>query len=271
MGINNIRIIGTGHIFEKSVLAVEEIISEEKPDIVAIELDKKRFKVLQERGFRLDSGIEEVKLKTLIKDLVRGGSFPVFLAGILALLQKEVGKEYGITPGSDMLVAIHSAKNFGCKIALIDRDIDITLNHILSIPLKEKIRLLTHGREEVKVLGNVFGLNLEGLLEEENVVILLKHLKKEFPVLYSALVDERDRYMAAALLRLKEKHLDSKIVAVLGAGHKKGVEEYLNNPDKIDLGDVAKIRKISRLSILLLLVPLTVTYILLKIKFRKKR
>lgn len=267
-----IKVVGTGHIFEKSVREVQAAIIEEKPQIVAVELDVARFNALEDGGWRLDAPERDVSVVSLLKTTVGGGgSFPVLLQGFLALIQKELGKEFGIKPGSDMVAAIQSARAAGCRVALIDRDIDITLNHLLSIPFKEKLRLFKHSKEDVGALGSVLGANAESLLEEKNIDAIMLSLRKDLPTLYSALVDERDRYMASALLALVAKYPDARIVAVVGAGHRTGLEAYLKDPARIDSAGLTDRRRVSIFSVLILLVPVIAMYIFMKIKFRIRK
>jgi len=44
---NNIILVGTGHILEKSVKEVEAVIDREEPDVVAVELCEGRFRALK--------------------------------------------------------------------------------------------------------------------------------------------------------------------------------------------------------------------------------
>ena len=43
---NNLVLVGTAHVSKASVEEVESAIEEYKPDVVAVELDEKRFEVL---------------------------------------------------------------------------------------------------------------------------------------------------------------------------------------------------------------------------------
>ena len=45
----NIVLIGTAHISQESVDEVKSVIEEEHPDIVAVELDERRYKALTEK------------------------------------------------------------------------------------------------------------------------------------------------------------------------------------------------------------------------------
>lgn len=45
---DNIFLVGTAHVSEKSIREVEEAIERYAPDVVAVELDERRFKALQQ-------------------------------------------------------------------------------------------------------------------------------------------------------------------------------------------------------------------------------
>jgi len=263
-----IRIIGTGHIFEKSVREVREAIYKETPDIVAVELDFVRFKALEEQNFSVDLKDDDFKLN--LNDVVRGGSLLVFLQRILSMIQKELGRRYGIKPGADMCAAILAAKDTGSNVALIDRNIDITMNHILAIPFREKMSMFK-GVDNPDVLFGLLGGDLERILEEENLNRVMDYLKKTSPSLYSVLVDERDRYMALQLDMLQKKNPDAKIIAVVGAGHRRGIQRYLerlSSGDEISLRPLIEIKRVSVFGVLFLIFGVVVAYMLMKIGSR---
>ncbi|RLI86433.1 MAG: TraB family protein [Candidatus Altiarchaeales archaeon] len=271
-----IRIIGTGHILSRSVEEVRTAISEEMPDVVAVELDLKRFRALEDVGFNPKSYQRRVSFKDLIVSLVGGGSFPVFLEGVLALIQKELGEKYGIYPGSDMCAAIVSAKNSGSRIALIDRDIEITMNRLMRVPLREIVHLLLSRGDNLELVSRLLNSNIEGILGKENLDIIMDRLKKEIPNTYKVLVDERDRYMAHTLHRIQKENPSAKILAVVGAGHKRGISEYLERIGEgygTDIQKILEIRPVSSVRILFLVFMVFVTFILIKSGFllmRKK-
>ncbi len=266
-----IKIVGTGHILKRSVRDVERFVKEEKPDIIALELDAKRFEALEKRGWRLDFSEEDINFRALLREMVRGGSLPVLLERFLALIQRDLGRKFGVHPGSEMVAAIQSARTSGARIALIDRDIDITLNHILSVPIKEKIKLFTRSGRDLGLVGNLLGTNIDGILREENIEKIMTELKKSLPALYSALVDERDRYMAYMLLRLQEKHPREDIMAIVGAGHEKGIKRYLNKTDFADMKKLTELHPVSKIHLILLLFTIIFTYILMKLEFIRIR
>lgn len=266
-----IKIVGTGHVLEKSVRDVEKAIAEENPDIIAVELDFKRFRALEGGGWGPDTPYEEISFMSVFRGLGGGGSLLVLLERAMALIQQDLGRKFGVRPGSEMVAAIRLARNSGKKIALIDRDVEITLNHALSAPIKEKIRLFTRSDHDLELIGNLLGAGIEGILKEENVEKITGELKKTLPVLYSALIDERDRYMAHLLLRLQGIYPEEKILVVVGAGHKRGIESYLKGKRIGDIEKLTEMRPVSRLHTLLFILAIFFVYILMKIEFIRIR
>ena len=216
-----ITIIGTAHISHDSVAEVKEKISELKPDVVAVELCEPRYRGLTEQ--------RDVPILDLIKEK---NSMFVITNILLSLLQRRLGDEVGIKPGREMVAAIDTAKEHNIDFALIDRDIGVTLKRTLSkMGIIEKLRALKELVFAFDVSKEDLETEVEELKQDEKITDVLKMLKDVSPNLYRVMVRERDAYMAKKLLSLQEKH--ENIVAVVGAGHKKGIEEYLKAPREI--------------------------------------
>ena len=71
-------------------------------------------------------------------------------------------------------------------------------------------------------------IDISAIPEQEIIEKMLEEIEFKYPGIYGALIDERDNYMAEKLLKLSEERPNQKIVAFVGAGHKKGIEQYLN-------------------------------------------
>jgi len=271
-----IEIVGTGHILKRSVAEVRESISKELPDYVAVELDIKRFKALEGASFSPEA-YRPVSIREIIPTLWRGGSFPVFLQAALAMIQRELGEKYGTRPGADMCAAILSARAVGSRVLLIDRDIEVTLNRLMSVPLRELFTVLASNREEdLQVISGILQGNIEDILKQENLDVLIGMLRNKHPYIYNALIDERDRYMAHALYKTQEKHPESRILAVVGAGHKKGVAEYLEKMrcgQEIEITPLLETKQVSVPRYVMLALLVSAAFILMKSEFlfTKKR
>ncbi len=217
-----IILVGTAHVSEKSIAEVNEIIEREKPDIVAVELDRPRYQALK--------GEEEVK-EINIKELLSGGKFYYFIMHwFLAYVQKKIGSDMGVKPGAEMISAIEKAEKINARVALIDRDIQLTLARFWNkMSFFEKMKLF------VSLFGATLGfgakdIDIDEVTNKDVVDQLISELRKMSPGAASVLIDERDAYMAKNLLEISK---EGSVVAVVGAGHREGIQKFLNAPDSI--------------------------------------
>lgn len=215
---NNLTIIGTSHIAKHSVREIEESFHEAKPDIVAVELDHSRLEALlsDRKPDYSPSIIREIGLKGYLFALIGG------------LVQQKLGDIVGVKPGSDMLKAVTLARDNGRKIALIDRDIRITLSRLSKkITWKERLNFL------IDVFRAPFSkrmrLDLSKVPEKEMITELMKLLKARYPGLHQVLVEERNHLMALKLRTLMENHPDLRILAVVGAGHEDALLQLIKD------------------------------------------
>ncbi|MCZ7357408.1 MAG: TraB/GumN family protein [Candidatus Methanoperedens sp.] len=219
---HKIILVGTAHVSEKSVALVNEVIEREKPDIVAVELDKARYQALK--------GEEEVK-EINVKELLSGGKFYYFLLHwLLAYVQKKIGADTGVKPGAEMMSAIDIAEKKGVRVALIDRDIQITLGRFWN-----KMSFF----EKLKLFGSLIGaslgigteeIDIETVTDEDVVTQLISELRKLAPSAASVLLDERNAIMAKNLIEISG---EGTVVAIVGAGHREGIQKYLDAPQTI--------------------------------------
>jgi pheromone shutdown-related protein TraB len=224
MAPDNLTIIGTAHVSEKSVEEVRNTILECEPDIVAVELDAARYQnLLNEKN-----GIQEDK-EIKIREILKGNNFTMFLvSGFLSYFQKKIGDEVGVKPGSEMLAAAEAATEAGAKVALIDRDIQITLKRALNrMSFWEKAKFV------YSIIASFFSKDeaiedIEDIKQGDALEEVMGYFQEMSPRAYEVLVAERDAFMAQRLL-----DLEGKVVAVVGAGHKKGIQKNMDNPQDI--------------------------------------
>ena len=231
-----LTIIGTAHVSEESVNEVKEAIYEQHPDIVAIELDRGRYTRIKKKMM----GIEEDETISVTR-IIKENKVGLFLTStLLGYFQSKIGADVDVAPGSEMIGAIEASEDLQIPIALIDRGINTTLQRALNkMSFKEKIKF-AYG-----LLLSIFGfddeeedIDIEELKNPENLDDLMEMFKDEAPSVYEVLVHERDAYLAARLMQLPQ----DKVVVVVGAGHKPGIERYLNNPETLpNLRDLEKI------------------------------
>ena len=210
----NIRLVGTAHISRSSADLVREQIADFEPDIVAVELDVDRLQALEN-----PQAFDEETLGSAIK----AGKAPLLLfQSLLATQQRKMGLETGEKPGVDLLTAVEEAKKNNLSLSLIDRDVKITLRRVWS-----KMGFF----QKIKVLNALLApeedeeIDVDAIAEDSDLISeMMDELRKMVPAAGEVLIDERDEYLAS---RIRNEASKGKVLAVMGAGHLKGVEEKL--------------------------------------------
>ena len=219
----SIHIIGSSHIARDVVKEIKNFITTEKPDAVAVELDKNRLIALYSK-----------KTRPSIQDIKYIGVMGFIFNLLGAHIQKKLGSKVHAAPGIDMKTAIHEAKKIGAQVYLIDRPIQKTLQRISKIPRKEKIKLVYYlllgpifQREEVKKF------DLKSVPEDQTISKILKEFKKQLPKTYNVLIKERNEILARNIHFVRKANPAAKILVVIGAGHVQDVKNLLKNKYKI--------------------------------------
>ena len=131
---SNIILVGTAHISKDSVKEVKDAIEKYKPDVVAVELCEKRYEAITKKD-----QWENTPITSLLKS---DKAYLVLAQTFLSSIQRKLGKEYGVEPGSEMIAAIDESKKQDIEVALVDRDISVTLKRAWrKMGIREKFRL----------------------------------------------------------------------------------------------------------------------------------
>lgn len=204
-------IVPVAHVSERSVRRVKKAVAEEKPDVVAIELDAQRLQSLLHH--------KEPKLSDIVRN-------PFF--GLLYLFQKALGAGVGVAPGSEMRAAIEAAHDANVPIALVDRDISVTMGRLTAIPLWEKLSIASQlFLTPIAFIPNPFSKKrqapIDAMVDQRFLTRFFREFRGRLPNTYRVLVAERDDYMARQVLGLRAE----KVVLVVGAGHVAGIRKRL--------------------------------------------
>ena len=225
--IDNIHFIGTSHIARESVSEIESFIEKEKPFVVAVELDKQRLTGL------LENRTDRISLRNF--PLIRRVGLTGFIfAYIASLVQKKLGNVVKSKAGKDMLTAVNAAKKHDAKVALIDQEVDVTLKKLSKeMRFREKARVvldiirgLFSRNMGTKELG-IKNIDLTKVPPDEIVEKVVEKTKGRYPSFYKVLIEDRNKHMVNKLFKLMLKFPEEKILAVVGAGHKKEMKEML--------------------------------------------
>lgn len=219
-----ILLIATAHVSSKSVELVKQVIEEERPDSVCIELDEDRY-----NSIKNPKKWEETDITKVIKDKKAG----YLLANMaLSAYQKKIAKQLSAQVGGEMLQGMKSAEEIGAELILADRKIQTTFMRIWrKLNLWEKSKLLvsvlfSFDEEDTDITDQ----DLEELLKADMLESVLADMRKEFPKIGDILISERDQHLANKIREAPGK----KIVAVLGGAHVPGVKDEIHREQDME-------------------------------------
>ena len=211
-------LLGTAHVSKASIQAVHAAIDSGRFDAVAVELDEQRHKALTN-----PDALAQLDLVKVIRER-KVAPFAANLA--LAAYQRRLAEQLGIEPGAELKAAATEAVARGLSMQLIDRDVGITFRRILQgLSWWDRAKLIGSVAGGLFASEEVSEDDIERLKEGDMLESSFGEFARETPSLYASLIDERDQYMAA---KLRERSDGAKsVLAVVGAGHLKGMAKYL--------------------------------------------
>ncbi len=221
VGDTTFHLVGTAHISQASIDEVEATIEDVRPDVVAVELDPARRDALMgENPFaKLDVG----------KSIAEGRTWYVLAHLALSAYQRRIGTKMGTKPGAELRAALTAAEARGIPVALIDRDIGITLKRTWANlgPLQRGMMVgaLVVGLRGAEPASQA---EIEQLKEKKALDDMLAELSKAMPEVKTPLIDERDAYLADKLLEAGAGK--KRVVAVVGAAHVPGMTAGFGTP-----------------------------------------
>lgn len=237
-----IILVGTAHISQDSVDTVRQVIAEETPDAVCVELDEQRYQSLKNQRQWESLNIIQV---------IKKGQAPFLMANLaLASFQKRMGLQTGVKPGAELAAAAEAAEADNIRVNLVDRNIRTTLLRAWrKTGLWKKMNLLA------TLLASMFESNqideeeLARLRQTDTLSAMLEEMGTILPSVKTILVDERDIYMAHHIRNTP----GNKVVAVVGAAHLPGIIKRLG--EEIPESTIDEISKIPEKSTTSKIIP----------------
>ncbi|MBT3214618.1 MAG: TraB/GumN family protein [Deltaproteobacteria bacterium] len=211
-----ILLIGTAHISQSSVDEVNDVIEQEKPDTVCIELCASRHQAMMDK--------DQWKNMDIFKVVREGKSFLLFANLIMTAFQKRLGSQLGVKPGAEMLAAAQASERVNAELVLADRDVKVTLQRTWrGMPFWARMKVLSQLLASLFIREEISKEEIEKLKESDALSEAMEMLADQSPEMKRILIDERDQFMAEKIRQAPGK----RIVAVVGAGHVKGLTEEL--------------------------------------------
>ncbi|MGM0553203.1 MAG: TraB/GumN family protein [Pseudomonadota bacterium] len=234
IGDTEVVLLGTAHVSRTSADKVRALIDTGEFDAVAIELCESRQRAMLDPDAlgRMD-----------LFSVIRQGHAPMIAASLaLGAYQQRLADQYGIEPGAEMRAAMDGALDNGLPLALIDRDIGLTLRRTYrAVPWWQRMGLIGGLFGSVLSREKIDESEIERLKEGDMLESTFSEFAEQSEDLYRTLIEERDHYMAAHLRRLATREglerPHRRILAVVGAGHLTGIAEQVEDnvtpPDAI--------------------------------------
>ena len=228
-----IKLIGTAHVSRESIEEVKNVINEEKPDMVCVELDEGRYNsIIQNDNW------EKLDLTKVFRE---GKGFLLIANLVLGSFQRRLGNELGVKPGEEMKAALETARDLGIKHSLCDREVQITLRRAWArCGLWSKAKLLSALLASAFTNEKLSEQEIENLKNRNELDGMMGELAEYLPGVKATLIDERDRYLAAKIwtstVPCAEQEENQKIIAVIGAGHLQGIKSHLEKLDSEEDG-----------------------------------
>jgi len=225
-------LLGTAHVSQASVAAVEKAIDSGRFDAVAVELDSQRLQALSD---------PDALAKLDLVQVIRKGRVALFAANLaLAAYQRRLAKQLDIEPGAELKQAVGLAKAQHLPVYLIDREVGTTFKRASArLGLIGKLKLAGGLLTGLFASDEVGEEEIEKLKQGDMLEASFGDFASESPELYDTIIAERDHYMAT---RLREEAALSardaaatrprSVLAVVGAGHLAGLARHLEQDNE---------------------------------------
>jgi pheromone shutdown-related protein TraB len=223
-------LIGTAHVSRESINEVRQMILEEKPDLVCVELDEGRYASITQK--------ERWEKLNMVKVFREGKGFLLMVNLVLSSFQRRMGSELGVKPGEEMKTALDTAKELGIPYALCDREVQITLRRVWAgCGLWQKCKLLASLIASAFTTEKLSAEEIENLKKRNELDSMMNELADYLPEVKETLIDERDHYLAAKIWSSANAQISAqpaaqqgktlRVLAVVGAGHMQGIKTHL--------------------------------------------
>lgn len=220
IGESTITILGTAHVSRASADKAQELIESKQHDVICIELCQSRFNAMTDPN---------ALAKMDLFDVIRSGKASMVTASLaLGSYQQRMAEQLGIEPGLEMKTSIKHAKELDLPLVVIDREVGTTLKRVYhNVPFWKRIYIIAGLFTSVVSRETVSEEEIEKLKTGDLLETTFAQFSEDAKDLFVPLIDERDRYMTAKILQTMKDNPGKNLLAVVGAGHVKGMTNYL--------------------------------------------
>jgi pheromone shutdown-related protein TraB len=217
-----LTLLGTAHVSRSSADKVRELLETDGGgfDAVAVELCPSRYNAIVN-----PDSLSRMDLFAVIREN------RVYMAAAslaLSAYQQRLAEQFGIEPGAEQRMAIQQAQAHGLPVLLIDRELGITLRRASrNLGWWKRLNLFSGLLAGVLSREQVSEEEIERLKQGDVLETTFAEFAQDRRDLFVPLIEERDRYMAARLQQEVKQQGLTRVLAVVGAGHLKGLAEQV--------------------------------------------
>lgn len=219
-----VTIVPSVHFSPEHRRKTRDTIREVEPDVVAVELDDRRFEQVEEGEEGMMNTAEEMP-----------GNTPQGYAALKAI-QEKVVKMHGLDPEeTEMETAIETAAALDTDIALIDEDITEIFGQIrerVGLETIPKVLMRAESIDREDLVTRMQDMDMTEVESGDDVEDMMAPMRELLPEVTELLIDRRDEMMAKRLHKIRQNGYD--VVAVIGAGHHSGITEHLERLEETD-------------------------------------
>ena len=221
-GESKLTILGTAHVSRVSAEKTQELIQSGEFDVVCIELCQSRFNAITDPN---------ALAKMDLFDVIRSGKASMVTASLaLGSYQQRMAEQLGIEPGLEMKTAIKFSDEQNLILELIDREVGTTLKRVYhNVPFWKRLYIISGLFTSVVSRETVTEEEIEKLKSGDLLETTFAQFSEDANDLFVPLIDERDQYMAAKVLKVLQQNPGKNLLAIVGAGHVKGMMNYLQD------------------------------------------
>lgn len=215
-------LLGTAHVSRASVDAVHALTERGGWDAIGVEVCTPRMQSLRD---------PDALSKLDLFRVLREGKTGMVAANLaLSAYQRRLSEQLGVEPGAELRAALDQAEKSGVPAWPIDRDVGLTLRRTYAgLGFWRRAKMLSGLMASVVVDDEVGEDEIERLKQGDVLESTFSEFAQRDDRLYKSLIEERDRYMAAALRQHAGESGAKSVLAVVGAGHLAGLSRYLEN------------------------------------------
>jgi len=216
-------IIGTGHVFRIED-PIRFIIKHSWPDAVLVELDEKRYQVM-DGTYEHPKDQKPIKIPRMVRRVGNN--------------QDRTASQFGTHTGFELLEACKAGEAGGADVILMDGDaVEYLLRMWREMPFFEKLRFRFSGMKD----STSSKKNVEKTQKNfsDNEKAHMDDIRRRYPTMMRILHDERNEMMANSIIKTSETH--NKMIAVVGDAHVEGLIALLPKDMEIKKIRLAEIR-----------------------------